>query len=533
MFCTNCGKAISEGSNFCPHCGEKIPSKPKQAAETPRPVAEKRAVSPLPEDQLSPASAIESSRPTQKPVQESTPEVLPVVENSNVEAAHVLPKKKSHKVLYGFLISFFILAISAGLLFHFHINDPLRRIQVALSDESFGEAAAYYAKLSDEEADKVGQLIIGMAQTAYDSYNNGEMPYENAHERIENLYHGVVQLPELDDQMKKLDQLENSKSSFEAASSAESDGDYPTAITKYEQVVEDDSSYENAQTKIVDLKAKYKEEIIAQAKDYAASNNFSGARDVLEASLKVLNSDKDISALKEEYTQKQQEEQASKALTEAESLVEKGDYPAAIKKLSAASQMDSRVTTKLTEYKKTYTEKVLNDAAALAEKSDYEGAISILEQAQFVVSASEISSKITEYKGKLPVSLLDLEPSGGDNCKLEEARTDIYGNIASSSLDLYVDYSWSTIKSTEYVANGKFKTFHGTIMVEKGVSDDYSSSFEIYVDDVLKYGPSNVVKKTEPTEFNVEITNAKFIKIVVKRIAGQGSTLIYKPEFRN
>lgn len=588
MFCANCGRELQVDVKFCPYCGAKTgENQESPASETVAediesasdftPVTEQVSESKLESDfpvasqtvqETPPVGAVESIPSSEPPL----PDTVPVWDK---------PKKKKNRfvpwVVLGCIAA---VLIAAGALFFRWYTQPIQQFDRALQNGDYTWAGDYYSSgsIPAENRPDVKKKVTAVLEKVLNDYNSGVSSLEDTEDlltRLDDSFH----FSETANAMIKLEKMEASKEAFQAGADYEAKGDLPTAISSYEQVAEGDSQYEDAKTKAEELKAAYKEDILGQAKALAEKEDYSGAVLLLEESGSVLKDDTDISSLRTDYQNKADEQAVTAALSEAEKKAKTEDYSAAISALNGCSVTDSRITTKLAEYKKkledktvadtlgkaeakakekdypqaikvlldahssnskikakleeykgAYKQQVLSEAAALAEAGKYEEAVAKLNAGVNTIGqTTELTAKIADYKAKYPVSLLDLEPSGGDNCSSTDSYTDIYGNSANRSLAFegYYDYS------TEYVPNGKFTTFSGTFLVGKGTRDHYNSICEIYIDGNLKYSIT-LTKKTEPTAFSLDISNATFVKIKLENEGSEwGEALIVDPVFSN
>lgn len=72
----------------------------------------------------------------------------------------------------------------------------------------------------------------------------------------------------------------------------------------------------------------------------------------------------------------------------------------------------------------------------------------------------------------------------------------------------------------EYYTNGQFSKIQGKIAPHENKSNNNTIQLKIYADDILVYSSKDINRKTECFEFDVDINNAKFIKVSCERTAG-------------
>lgn len=590
MFCAKCGRELQAAVRFCPYCGAK-------SGEAQEPPVRAAATKDIESTDDSPSVSEEAPTPTLnvEPDFSAVPQAVREMPTASaVETAsfpepplaNTVPawdepqKKKKRFVPWVVLGCAAAVLVAAGVLFFRWYNQPIQRFDRALKDGDYTWAGDYYSSgsIPAEDRSDVKKKVFAVLDKALSDYNNGVISLENTEALLTDL-DDSFHFSETANAMIKLEKMKASKEAFQAGADYEVKGDLPTAISSYEQVTEGDSQYEDAKAKAEELRAAYKEDILEQARALAEKEDYAGAVLLLEESGSVLKADADISSLQTDYQNKADEQSVNAALSEAEKKARSEDYSAAISALNACSVTDSRITAKLAEYKKkledktvadtlekaeaiaeekdypqaikllldarfsnskieakldeyknTYEQQVLSEAAALAEEGKFEEAVSKLnEGVNTIGQTAELTAKIDDYKAKYPVSLLDLEPSGGDDCGSTDFYTDIYGNSANRSLAFEGIYDYST----EYVPNGKFTTFSGTFLVGKGTRDNYNSICEIYIDGNLKYSIT-LTKKTKPTAFSLDISNATFVKIKLQNESNKwGEALIADPIFSN
>lgn len=594
MFCAKCGRELPADVKFCSYCGAKtgesqeppardaVTEEIENTGDFPSVVEEVPAPAPKVESSFSTVSRTGQEMPTASAAETTSTQDVPF---SDTAPAWDEPQKKKKRfapwVVLGCVA---VVLIAAGVLFFRWYTQPIQQFDRALQNGDYTWAGDYYSSgsIPAENRPDVKKKVSDVLEKVLSNYNSGTNSLEDTEDLLTSL-DDSFHFSETANAIIKLEKMKVSKEAFQAGADYEAKGDLPTAISSYEQVTEDDAQYEDAKTKAEELKSAYKEDILGQAKALAEKEDYSGAVLLLEESSSVLKDDADISNLRTDYQNKADEQAVTTALSEAEKKAKAEDYSAAISALNACSVTDSRITTKLAEYKKkledktvadtlekaearakekdypqaikvlldahssnskikakleeykdTYEKQVLSEAAALAEAGKYEEAVAKLNAGVNTVGqTTELTAKIADYKAKYPVSLLDLEPSGGGNYSYTETVTDIYGNSINRSLG-FTGNKYTSDDITEYVVDKKYKTLGGTFFVSKESSDTAEAICEIYVDNILKHSIT-LTKKTRPTPFSVDIANATFVKVVFSFSGGTGygDYFIADPVFSN
>ncbi|CVI72289.1 Ribonuclease Y [Clostridiales bacterium CHKCI001] len=106
-----------------------------------------------------------------------------------------------------------------------------------------------------------------------------------------------------------------------------------------------------------------------------------------------------------------------------------------------------------------------------------------------------------------------------------------YWSINEGGLEDSLEMDYSEAKSYivtqysgygEYYINKQYKTLTGTIAAHSDMGERATSSVSIYGDDALIQTFSSINRKTERFSFSVDISSAKFLKIVVQQEGGYG-----------
>ncbi len=95
-----------------------------------------------------------------------------------------------------------------------------------------------------------------------------------------------------------------------------------------------------------------------------------------------------------------------------------------------------------------------------------------------------------------------------------DSFTDTYGNIYNEAVHIY-KYTWlSRDGFSIHNLDSKYSSFSGSLVA--GNDMHALVTVKIYVDDVLKFSTSNFSRDTGKIDFEIDVSNAKKLKIVVK-----------------
>ena len=153
--------------------------------------------------------------------------------------------------------------------------------------------------LEDREGKAYDVEMQTYAETVVERYNNGETDYTTAYELLDRLRR-LFPDSNLDTAVDRIEALNASKDAFNEAQYLEESGEAAGAISRYGEVIEDDTNYEAAQARIEAVRAAYKEQVLEEAQSLADSKDYRGAEAVLLNSSDVLGDDPDIAAKLEE-----------------------------------------------------------------------------------------------------------------------------------------------------------------------------------------------------------------------------------------
>ena len=199
-------------------------------------------------------------------------------------------------------------------------------------------------------------------------------------------------------------------------------------------------------------------------------------------------------------------------IDEAEKLADSGDYAAALEKIQDGLS--------------TYP-----DSSELQNRSVEYAAMVEDENDSTVGDADETGSTPPESTGPevLPstVSLSTLPPANHAGCPNWNTGSsrDPFGNDYSTKSN-YITFDsrngmeWESSFHTynayaEYYVDGKFKSVSGVLAPNSNTKEGATAYLQIYADDLLIFTSPYVTRKTEPFDFSVDISGAKYLKLCI------------------
>ena len=424
-------------------------------------------------------------------------------------------KKRSLKWLWIALpIAVAVIATVVGIAVWF--NAPMQRLTRALEENDYAAVTQILPQLSEEELRGMADEMQTYAETVVERYNNGETDYTTAYELLDRLRR-LFPDSNLDTAVDRIEALNASKDAFNEAQYLEESGEAAGAISRYGEVIEDDTNYEAAQARIEAVRAAYKEQVLEEAQSLADSKDYRGAEAVLLNSSDVLGDDPDIAAKLEELQAAELDDYVEGLLKTAQGFADEGDYAGAIQLLEDATREDDRLTEQIETYRQQYKEAVLDEAAGYADNGDYESAVSTLEGAYDLLGDdADIAARIDEYEAMFPVLLTDLSPSGGTDCDSGWTAADAAGNSYGNGLSFALYPVIQTSVETEYAPGGQYRLLSGTWVVEGDSAEGFSATVRVYVDGSLQYEVSTLTRDSGATDMSLVIDGAQTVRIEVE-----------------
>lgn len=248
MLCTQCGKEIPENSKFCVYCGAPV----NYSAEQP------------------PAGA--TVVPPPPPVSEE-PIVSPV------------PKKKGRKKWIALVIVVVILA-AAGVVGYLFYTSPSAKFVRAVEAGDLTAAYEIYEQELEKKglSEKLSQLLVDAATQTQEAYLADEISYEEASARLETLSgfsDGAVEeaVTAAKSTIANKHQIE---ALLQAAEDSAASGDYLTAMSNYQAVLDLDPSSETAKKGLESAESAHQQSAVDEANKAKDAGDWDAALEILD-----------------------------------------------------------------------------------------------------------------------------------------------------------------------------------------------------------------------------------------------------------
>lgn len=374
-------------------------------------------------------------------------------------------------------------------------------------------AGAFFVKMNMDKQAEI-DTIIEEAQVLADAED-----FVGAIAKIED---GLDEYSDEDKLQDKLDEYQASLTNQQItalianADVLATNGDYEGAIELVETGLTDHPDNSSLQGKITEynaaLAAQVKAKTLADAQALADIGEYESAMSMIKAAQEAYGEDKKFDTAYKSYHE-------AYSLTEAEAYVADGDYPGAIKLIAEAQKINANDVDLISAYNtycNAYIAEVFAKVDACVLNRDITGAIAAVDVGLSVLSnETAFKDKKAELVAMKPISITQLKEVNNEYWDWNEwDAIDTFGNNYADKCNYFTGTNFMEC-SIEYRTNKEYGTLTGIIAPNDGLRDDISVSLKVYVDDVLVYNSPIVDRKTAAFTFEVDISDAEFVKIEV------------------
>lgn len=320
-----------------------------------------------------------------------------------------------------------------------------------------------------ERVEELKLVIIDFINSAINEYLLGNATLEKAEQSLNTgrvvAEHTDLAIEEVAEAATRLSEIKESKKSYDSGCELLIEGNFVDAIEKFNQVIENDVNYADAQSKTESALKSLKDSVLEQSAQLISEQNYTDALQKIDEAFLILSDDADLKTMQATCAQK-------------------------------------------------YITSVLDEAdAALVDPGvDYEKALDILKPAMQKFSEDEKLKQKYEYLMTfVPVSLFDMEPYKCDGESRLTVKT-IKDNMGNTYEKAFQGYAFYSPKDGTYDIGKKYNLLSGTVAVEKCDHLDSGGSLKIYGDEKL-LKQVKVDKNFKPIEISVDITGVTDLKI--------------------
>ena len=460
MRCNYCGAEVKEGMKYCPGCGKEIQQGKGSSDHGSGTIFQ---------------PGEEQKREQETPITPRSPQKPPKNKKT---------KKKRKKAPIILTLVLVVILAAGGAALTFYVKSPARKIVSRISKGDYSDIEQLY---KNDVKDHVIQemLLDKLAEkdcaTVLDDFKAEKITYEEASEKL-NAYLtlGSKKLETaFGEQEKTLESLNSSMEAYKKAEELYEDGDYEEAMEAYAQVSEDDSNYEEAQSKMSQCVDSYKAEILNKTENPEDEQEYETAIQTVEVAADILPDDEDL----------------------ANRLAELKDSYAAMLKSDA-----------------------LDHGTQYMNEGKYEELFALLKKAQEVnegdseldnLEKSALTELLQQVQENVPVKLCDLKISESDRFESGEelkVMEDSVGNIYSPG-NLYKLTPYHGKGYASYYANGEYTRMTGTIAVADDSSKDTGIVTVYDENEKILYTTGEITRTTAPIKVDVDLSGVKWFTV--------------------
>ena len=387
--------------------------------------------------------------------------------------------------------------------------------------------------LSKKEQNEVKEIVTGAESDAAGGN------YEEALKKIED---GMKEYPDSETLKNKSEEYtkkikDNKISVILSDSKTKADsGNYEDALKKIEAGLRIYPDSEELKSKAEEYRAVFdiqvKDDVLLRAAEYATNKDYISAMNIIKNAQKKYGEKEEFTEALNTYEKEYFEQVKKEAIEAAEELAEEKKYLEAIEKIDAALaivESDIELTSKKDLYETNYIDNVISEADNFVRNKKYKQAIELLEEILKKYPKNKtLSDKLEHIKKIRPTDISSMVPINlGGGAEMDEAKwnagvpTDPFGNTYSSSENFiivsgYNKYTYGGNGSAymEYRLYKKYSNISGFVCPYFDIAETGEMFIQIIGDDRVLYETS-VVRKMDPLEFNVDITDVDYLKINV------------------
>lgn len=202
-------------------------------------------------------------------------------------------KIKSKKKLIILLIGIMLIFSIFSIIFFISQN---KRVLYYINKNDYNKVLEIYKTISGnrEKEIEIEDEIKNVVNNTIENFNDGKTNYEESKTKLETIKEMNLKNIKLEESLKELEELNNSKISYVKANEYYKNNDYYNSIIEYSNVIEKDKNYEETEKNIDEIIKKYKSEVFAKIEDN--SSNYNDTLELLEKLRKIIPNDTEVQA---------------------------------------------------------------------------------------------------------------------------------------------------------------------------------------------------------------------------------------------
>ena len=427
------------------------------------------------------------------------------------------------------------------------VGSVMKSIKAGNADEANQLYLEKIAGNSEKEFD-LEDALQTYIEGLYDDLNSGKVSSAEAQAFASTVYSMDMDYSSYTGKILfNLDRLVQSKRAYQDAMDAVAGEEYLAAYMLLQSVIEEDSNYETASSKMNEIVNDGMRSLNQEIDDAVAVKDFQKAIDLVDEAISLWGNNEFLASMQDSIPTWWQESN----IEEAEQLRQAGQYSEAKDKAIeyclafGLDEYPDAVSTELQLINAEWLNSVAQEAAtAFGTGKDYQAAIRVLQASG--LQGDDVDALIEQYQGYAPIPLKTLTPTKsskymrvGVSSGYEDYYTDVNGNVydcatviqpKASGLTL-AGYDIAGSESDSYVIYylyGEYCSFDAILFrtyVSLSVIDKtwpQSTTVKICGDDVLLYeGPQITQGTYEQYSIHADVTGVRELKIV---LLGVGAT---------
>lgn len=285
--CKKCGVENQENSKFCMECGSHLEEETTQLKN-------------------------ENTAMVSKAI---------VLKNSVLERITMLISDRKKLIIS---VASIIVVTVIGSFTYSYYNDNLNRAKRYFSENDNAGLISLKESMSREDINEFENFLSEEGEKVLSEFNNGKINSNDTREKIKKIEDFSSRNTYKNEFLKKFEELNTSKDSFNAGLEYQKENDALQAYEKFKLVISTDTNYEKAQANINTLKPQIVDALIKRADEEYENTNYSECLSLIKEAINLDGENDNLKQLKAKYEEgkaeadKKAEEEAKQKAEEAE-----------------------------------------------------------------------------------------------------------------------------------------------------------------------------------------------------------------------
>lgn len=285
--CKKCGVENQENSKFCMECGSHLEEETTQLKN-------------------------ENTAMVSKAI---------VLKNSVLERITMLISDRKKLIIS---VASIIVVTVIGSFTYSYYNDNLNRAKRYFSENDNAGLISLKESMSREDINEFENFLSEEGEKVLSEFNNGKINSNDTREKIKKIEDFSSRNTYKNEFLKKFEELNTSKDSFNAGLEYQKENDALQAYEKFKLVISTDTNYEKAQANINNLKPQIVDALIKRADEEYENTNYSECLSLIKEAINLDGENDNLKQLKAKYEEgkaeadKKAEEEAKQKAEEAE-----------------------------------------------------------------------------------------------------------------------------------------------------------------------------------------------------------------------